>query len=1092
MIRAFPRAALALILGAGCAAAADLPRPEHPTPDAVRPHWANLNGPWDFRFDPRDEGERAGWQKPGAQGFDRRIVVPFPWESELSGVHEPDVHGVAWYRRSFTVPADFPGDHHVWLRFGAVDWRADVWVNGTKVAHHDGGYTPFEADVTDAIKTAQGKPSVLVVRVFDPTDPDQPTGKQVGWYTTTSGIWQTVWLEARPKAHIGTVSIATRIDQAQALITAEVRGSFDTGTYELIARSNDPDVVPSTLSFLTNPDVRSVTQTLQVFVRNPRLWSPESPHLYDVTLEVKQGGRVVDSLKTYFGLRTIARGKSGAAPYEQILLNGKPVYLRLALDQSFNPKGIYTAPSDDFLKRDLSLAKEMGLNGLRIHIKPDEPRRLYWADKLGLLILEDMPNTWRQNAEARQGWEATMREAVVRDRNHPSIIGWVAFNETWGLVTGDSARYKRDTDTQDWVGRMVGAIRKLDPTRLVEDNSPCNYDHVEDTDLNSWHFYIDDHAEAARHVAEVVSRTEPGSGFNYCPGRKQGTAPLINSEYGGVSAGGGDRDVSWSFRDLTTLLRRQPKVQGYVYTELSDIEWEHNGFVNYDRTPKTFGYDAFVPGMRVSDLNGADFIGYGGPPCLVVRPGAKVTVPVFISHYSERTGTPRVRWGVAGWNDEGNHQTVVEPADRPARWAADSVTEQEPVTFTAPGRPFVGAVSLVLGDGDGSSRLAANFVNLVVNPERPLPRAERRRDHEAVLRFAPDDFARRRWSGGFATPAGKAYGRGTGFFEYRVRLPRVVAAAKPDRLTLRFELASKAGREKVDWPQRVNAQDYPQTDARTWPSTVEVALNGDRVARESLPDDPADARGVLSHLKGFDHGSYGTLVRTDVNVSEALAASLASGAPLVVRLAVPDDAAHAGGLCVFGSETGRYPVDPTIEVHTVASLPADLGVDPAAPVVEGRLADRRTVALASGESDEPASWSYTTRDPGPGWADPGFDASGWARGRAGFGTPETPAVRVQTRWDTPRIWLRTTVDLPALRSDDSVTLRLFHDEDAEVFVNGARLLRRRGYVTAYGDVELDASQRALFRPGRNTLAVSCRQTGGGQGLDVGLTLLRGE
>ena len=162
------------------------------------------------------------------------------------------------------------------------------------------------------------------------------------------------------------------------------------------------------------------------------------------------------------------------------------------------------------------IAKSMGLNGLRIHIKPDEPRRLYWADRLGILILEDMPNTWRQNPGRAAAWEQTMREAVARDRNHPAIIAWVAFNETWGL--GKPEDYKKDRDTQAWVGEMVQAIRKLDPTRLVEDNSPCNYDHIADTDLNSWHFYIDDHRQAREHIQHVVDRTKPGSGFNYCPG----------------------------------------------------------------------------------------------------------------------------------------------------------------------------------------------------------------------------------------------------------------------------------------------------------------------------------------------------------------------------------------------------------------------------------------------------------------------------------------------------------------------------------------------------------------------------------------------
>jgi len=1087
-------AALLTLLGlATTAAAAETPRPEHPTPDAVRPHWANLNGPWDFRFDPRDEGLKAGWEKPATDGFDKTIVVPFPWESELSGVHKPGYQGVAWYRRSFTVPDGFPKGQRVWLRFGAVDWRADVWVNGQFVHKHEGGYTPFEADITKPLELSAGKPAVVVVRVYDPTDPAQPVGKQVGWYTTTSGIWQTVWLEARPEARIGDFFVRTEVKPARAVFAVRLTGGAP-GDYTVSLRPDDPTVKAKPATVKVGADTASALAELTAEVKDARLWSPETPHLYDVTLELKAPDGSTDTVKTYFGLRTIARGMyrdegSKNDPFERVLLNGKPVYLRTALDQSFNPKGIYTAPDDAFLRRDLEIAKSMGLNGLRIHIKPDEPRRLYWADRLGLLILEDMPNTWRQNSEARRGWEKTMREAVVRDRNHPSIVTWVAFNETWGLGTPEA--YKKDTDTQKWVGRMVAEIRKLDPTRLVEDNSPCNYDHVENTDLNSWHFYIDDHREAARHVDEVVEKTRPGSSFNYCPGQTQGAAPLINSEYGGISAGSGDRDISWSFRDLTTLLRRQPKIQGYVYTELDDIEWEHNGFVNYDRSPKEFGYSAFIPGMSPADLNGADFVGYAGPPVRVVKPGDKVTVPVFVSHYSDREHAPKLRWWVSGWDDEGESVNLTEPEQQVVTWRAYDVADLKSVTFTAPDRPFVGSLNLTLRD-DENRRIAANFVNIVVRPESPLPRAARKGDHEAVLRFAPGDFARRQWSDGVASPPGKAFGQGKGFFEYKIRVPEVVSKARPESIVIRFEAASKAKREKVDWAVRSNPEDYPQTDARKWPSTLEISVNGKAVDRRQLPDDPADARGVLSHLARFQHGSHGEVVEYQGDLAGATRTAIEEGKPLLVRLSVPDDAKDAGGLCVFGDATGQYPFDPTVVIRTKDRLPEELGVKPGDPVALDRESDRRTVPLGAGDSVSPSEWAYTTTRPAPSWAVPGFDDSGWERGRAGFGTQGTPALRVATEWKGERIWLRKEIDLKPFGPDDAVTLRIFHDEDAEVYVNGKRLLKADGHIPAYRDVELEPGQRALFHTGKNTMAVSCRQTRGGQGIDVGLTVQRGD
>jgi hypothetical protein len=908
-----------------------VPKPEHPRPDAMRSTWECLNGPWEFRFDPRDQGLRDGWEKAGAIGFDRTIVVPFPWESELSGIH--DVTGkakIGWYRRRFSVPKSFRHDQRVWLRFDAVDWRADVWINGTKVVEHDGGYTPFEVDVTAAAQ--RDGENLLVVRAFDPTNPDLPTGKQVGWYTPSSGIWQTVWLEARPKTYIAEFRIVTTTEPPLARLQVDVAGCEQT-KYQLAVRGPDVEVERATTSFEPTGAASSGAGSLhraelQAPVRNPELWTPENPRLYDVALELKDSsGKVIDSLQTYFGLRTIARGRFGDQPFERILLNGKPVFIRAALDQSFNPKGIYTAPDDEFMRRDLDIAKSMGLNALRIHIKPDEPRRLYWADRLGVMILEDMPNTWRQNAQARRAWEQTMREAVARDRNHPSIIAWVAFNETWGL--GKPEDYKNDRDTQQWVSKMVDAIREVDGrSRLVEDNSPCNDDHIANTDLNSWHFYIENHDKVRQHVARVVAETKLGSAFNYCPGQSQSTAPLINSEYGAVSAGGGDRDISWGLRDLTTQLRRHPKIQGFVYTELSDIEWEHNGLVNYDRSPKAFGYDTWLPDMRPNELLGADFIGYDTPPAIVGKPGEKVSVPIFVSHYSERRHAVKVRWWVSGYDSRADIRTVVMPASFPINWRPYDVIELEPLAFTLPNYPFVGALLLTLRDEE-NHRFAANFVNIVVKPESPLPRIQRRGTNDVVIRFAPSDFSRQKWTDPVQAPRGKVAGRGKGFFEYKIDVPAAVVKAHPETIYFLFEAGAKANRERVDWRERSNKQDYPQTDpTRPFTSTLVISLNGRLVERIKLLDDAADARGVMAHLAGVEPGSHGDLVDAMITLSSQDRAGLAAGEPLLLRLSIPDDAPKAGGLCLFGATTGELPLDPTLEIHTRDPLPSDLGVDP--------------------------------------------------------------------------------------------------------------------------------------------------------------------
>lgn len=1079
------RAVAVLLLalsGAIAAKAADVPRPEHPDPLSVRQHWTNLNGPWDFRFDPEDKGKDADWSRPGADGFDKSIIVPFPWESELSGIQ--DISGdskVGWYRRSFEVPKDFPDDDHVWLHFGAIDYRADVWVNGEHVAEHEGGYTPISVDITKQIK--RDGDNTVVVRAFDPTDPSLPVGKQVGWYTTTSGIWQTVWLEARPKAHIAGFTTRTEIDPAQITYSVQAEGADDDFTVAL--NPEDDTVEPSTSKIGGN---------LKAKIENPKLWSPDSPHLYNVTLELKdKGGKVVDSVKTYFGLRTIARGKYGDEPFERVLLNGKPIFLRGALDQSFNPKGIYTAPSDDFLKQDISDAKRLGMNFLRIHIKPDEPRRLYWADKLGLMIMEDMPNTWRQNEKARKAWEHTMREVVQRDRNHPAIFAWVDFNETWGLHSNGPAEYKASEDTQQWVKRMVDETRRLDSTRLVEDNSPCNYDHVEGSDLNSWHFYIDNPQRAREHVAGVVRQTEPGSGFNYCPNMSQSTAPLMNSEYGSVGAGSGDRDVSWGFHDLTTILRSYPKIQGYIYTELSDIEWEHNGFLNYDRSPKDFGYSAFVPNMTPADLQGADFVGYNCLPALTVKPGELIAVPIFVSHYSDLKDAPTLKWRVSGTNAEGE-DVAIEPRERSVEWTPYGVKEQKRIAFRIH-EPFVGSVGLELLDSKGK-RIAANYVNVVVQPETPQPRVERQDDHLAIVRFSPQEFSSAKWSGKLDFREGKAAGQGSGHFTYKIKLPESVVKAHPTAIRLRLEASSRAGREKVEWPSRKNPQDYPQTDVHKWPSSVSVTLNGSKLAAFELSDDPADARGVLSHLQHRDHGSYGEIITIEGALPETTHEDLEKGRPLVLRLEVPNADEKAGGLAIYGAHTGAYPFDPTLVVETEEDLPEDLGVDASKSLAIDTLASRRSSLLRSGDlaGEKPTTWLYTTDAPGQGqgWTLPDFDDSMWKSGPGGFGAHGTPSVNVRTEWTSPQIWMRTSIDLPRLGDDDLLTLHLFHDEDVQIFVNGKRLFRARGFVTGYEDVPLNAEQKALFRPGKNVIAVTCHQTGGGQGVDLGLGLLKSE
>ncbi len=839
-------------------------RPEHPRPDFERSQWMTLNGQWDFGFDDK---------------FGGKINVPFCWESELSGVHKTG-ETTGWYRKTFRIPPEWSGKH-AWLRFDAVDEEAQVWVNGKELGTHRGGYSPFEFDLNQIAKP--GDSATVVVRVVDLTDQELPVGKQTpGWYTYTSGIWQTVWLEARPEIYIKSFTLTPRQEGEKWFVDVDVQGSAST--------MNITGIDAQPIKF-ENGHARG-----SIEIKNPKPWTPDSPWLYDIAFEAGE-----DRVKTYFGLRTISRGKFGDLAYESIFLNGQPVYWRGALDQSFNPKGIYTAPSDEFLKHDMELAKAAGVQFLRIHIKADEPRRLYWADKLGVLIMQDMPSASFQNPAKRSAWEETMRATITRDRNHPSIFAWVAFNETWGLSYFHNSQpaYPQNPDTQKGVEAMWKEMKELDPSRLVEDNSADKHDHVA-SDINSWHFYIDDYQRAKAAIEDVVAKTFPGSSFNFVNGRVQDTAPLINSEYGAVSAGGGDRDISYGFHFLTNELRRHEKIQGYIYTELTDIEWEHNGFYNYDRSPKEFGYDAFVPGMTTRDLQGEDYVGYEGPP---VMKSPAFVLPVFVSHFSARSDEATLRWWLIGTDDFGGPVTT-PPRTQPVKWERLRVTNQAPLDVRVPGnRPFTGAVALELLDSTGK-RIAANFVN-VATRSALSPRIEVINPQTIALRFSPVEVREQGADSGIH--AGKFWAAGQAEVGYRVTLPDWVIAAGPQRIELIAEIGTHAGTAKLDWPWRQKVVDYPQTDVHKYPGKIHVLISGADAGEVTIADDPADIRGFLSSAAGFHHASYGYLTRVSAKAPQGVT-------DLTIRIE------GTKGISIYGEGMGRYGMDPVVLVHTARDV----------------------------------------------------------------------------------------------------------------------------------------------------------------------------
>ena len=934
----------------------DIPRPEYPRPDFQRGtsegiDWICLNGTWEFAFDPDDIGERNQWfaleesaettqaKTPSKNTADSpwtlQIQVPYPWESLAAWGDEeqadnatylsknaylnPDEvtcggldregnyrdeprHTIGWYRKTVSIPENW-GDRRVILNFGAVDWETTVWVNGQRIGKNENGYLPFEFDITDALPP--GEPARIVVRAYDAQDHgEQLAGKQIGWYVRTSGIWQSVYLEPRNETYIAQCHITPDIDNASATFAVKVDGYTENTGLNLRWTC---DGLGGTVE-VSGSDTH---WTITIPPEQLRLWDVDTPHLYDVTLELLEESSSktaqdsntadsnqkpahnlkIDRIFTYFGMRKVSIAKAPGGDYQYIYLNNRPIYLLGALNQSFNPESVYTFLTDEAIRRDIERAKEFGFNFLRLHIKVDEPRLYYWADKLGLLFMCDIPNFGDYTEKAKARLEQTLRGNIARDYNHPSIISWCNFNETWGL---GGREYKDMHERQEWVREMYHLAKSLDTTRLIEDNSPCLYDHVE-TDINSWHFYINDYEQAKEHIANVVEETYPGSAFNYVGGNVQSDAPLINSEYGGISAGAGDKDVSWCFKYLTNELRLHPKICGYVYTELQDIEWEHNGFMNYDRSIKAFGYDYL-------DINTLDFIAIDYPPGTTVTPGEKIKADIYTSHFSHKTITDTtLHWQLDTMAATGDITRGCVSGSVDIPFPQYQVQNVHQLALTMPDvHPAVGTLHVWVTDGTGSV-VARNFINFEHVGGDCIPEAnptvESSDSGFVSINYAPGDTSQSSWD----EPTRDEHlfaAEGSGYVEYEIPLSEGIDPANSAEMELIFEASSSNDGAR-------------QTEPEKYPSDVTISVNGVEIETIRIPDCPADTRGVLSYIHGHP-GTYGYLYRVKVDPSLVFENEADT---LTVQYEVKADAAAKGGFALYGARMGRYPTGPHLHIH---------------------------------------------------------------------------------------------------------------------------------------------------------------------------------
>jgi beta-galactosidase/beta-glucuronidase len=559
-----------------------IPRPEHPRPQFERKDWINLNGTWTFTFDPGKSGHQRGLEE--SKGFDRDIQVPFCPESKLSGVQHVDFIERMWYHRVIEIPSSWDG-RRVLLHFGGVDYACEVYIDGVLVERHWGGSAPFTYDITRFVKAGSKHHLVLQVR-DDMQQRIQPLGKQSAHfkshgcvYTRTTGIWQTVWLEAVSPFGLADCQILPDLDGKRFTLVPRYRQVKRGVTFRATLKDGG-----KTVSEVSVPATDGAA--LELMLANAKAWSPESPFLYDLTLEVLDGGKVVDSVASYAALRKVH------IEGNQFFLNNKAIYLRFVLDQGFNADGIWTAPTDEALKRDIELSFEAGFNGARLHEKVFEDRFHYWADRLGYLTWAEFPN-WGSDENtplAARAFLMEWEEVMTHLRNHPSIVAWTPLNETWVRDEREYGRFVRD---------LYRICKTIDPTRPVNDSS--GYVHWK-TDIWTMHNYEQDPVklkETAAPPKEIPSpRRETNKGTPY-----QGQ-PWIVDEFGGIKWIPEDRaphspdsfgygDTPKTIEEFYARLEGQVKalvenkdIVGYCYTQLTDVEQEQNGVYNYDRTAK--------------------------------------------------------------------------------------------------------------------------------------------------------------------------------------------------------------------------------------------------------------------------------------------------------------------------------------------------------------------------------------------------------------------------------------------------------------------------------------------------------------------------
>ena len=575
----------------------------YPRPQLVRSQWENLNGSWQFAFDDENIGQKERWYQDN-QAFDLTIEVPFVYQAALSGIHQRKSHPVVWYQRELSLVKN-PKKRYL-LHFGAVDYEADVYVNGQHICNHIGGHTSFECDITDYLNDTANQQ--LTIRAYDPLqDESIPRGKQFWeeestgiWYTNSTGIWQTVWLEEVHPLYLTRLQLTPHFDEGKVQIQTTISQTTGTENVKLAYHIyfKDTLITSGTQNFHQGKNDFCVDVIQEHIFRtnfhhDGWSWTPENPNLFDVQCQLYQNEQQIDEVRSYFGMRKVHTANG------MVYLNNKPYYQKLVLDQGYWPEGLLTAPSDDDFVKDIQLAKEMGFNGCRKHQKTEDPRFLYWADQLGYLVWGECAAPAIYNSEAITRSMKEWMEIIERDYNHPCIVTWVPINESWGVP-----RISFNRQEQHFSQAMYHFIHSLDTTRLVISNDGwaatetdiCaihNYMHGQKEEVSKYQYF-----KETLHTRENLIHHHSTDWPIFAEGFSYQNQPILLTEFGGIGfdvsgqPGWGYTSVNnedefiEDYQRIMTAVYQSRGLWGYCYTQITDVEQEINGLLTYDRQPK--------------------------------------------------------------------------------------------------------------------------------------------------------------------------------------------------------------------------------------------------------------------------------------------------------------------------------------------------------------------------------------------------------------------------------------------------------------------------------------------------------------------------